>query len=292
MAMRSLPRQEKSGERSSEANRVGAMSWKPSGSGWRRPPKATKAVRKRSFGADEAVLDAEPAAQRQRPGLVGDEGVGPAFHEEAVAPLGLDDAAQPVTRLEQRQLEPLSALARALHRPMGRGEPGDAAADDDESHGGGRSARRHLVDHVHEGPHVVHRRLLMHAVAEVEDMARTARGAVEDGAERRGGSPAPAPGERRDRDCPAPPPRPPVDPRSRPAPHASRGRSRPRPPPSSAPAGSRCRCRSGWRARRARAGSAPRGYAAARTRGSPRATACPPRSRRAGRPGRRRRSAR
>ena len=48
MAMRSLPPQEKSDERSREASRVGARSWKPSGSGWRRPSKATKAVRKRS----------------------------------------------------------------------------------------------------------------------------------------------------------------------------------------------------------------------------------------------------
>ena len=86
-------------------------------------------------GADEAVLEADPAAERQRPGLLGDEGVGPGFHEEAVTSLGLHDAAEPVTRLEQRQGDPLSALARALHRPMGRRQPGDAAADDDESHG-------------------------------------------------------------------------------------------------------------------------------------------------------------
>src|SRR5216684_3242526 len=47
-AMRSLPGQEKRRERSKGPKRVGARSWKPSGSGCRRPRKTTKTRRKRS----------------------------------------------------------------------------------------------------------------------------------------------------------------------------------------------------------------------------------------------------
>src|SRR3990167_8396790 len=43
-----------------------------------------------------------------------------------------------------------------------------------------RSSARHLVDHVHQRPDVVHWGLLVNAVAEVEDVAGSPRGAVED----------------------------------------------------------------------------------------------------------------
>ena len=85
-------------------------------------------------GAQQAVLEPEPPAKGQRPGLLGDEGVGPALDEEAVAPLGLDGAAQPIRALEQGQVQRASPLAGDLDRAMGRREPGDASPDDDQPH--------------------------------------------------------------------------------------------------------------------------------------------------------------
>ncbi len=85
-------------------------------------------------GADELVLDADPPTELERPGLLGEKRVGAAFHEEAVAPLRLDGAAQPIGGLEEAQLEVEPALARQLAGAMGRREPRDAAADDGQLH--------------------------------------------------------------------------------------------------------------------------------------------------------------
>src|SRR5439155_13142889 len=85
-------------------------------------------------GAGELVLNAEPPTELERPGLLGEKRVGAALHEEAVAPLRLDGAAQPIGGLEEAQLEVEPALARQLAGTMGRGEPGDAAADDGQLH--------------------------------------------------------------------------------------------------------------------------------------------------------------
>src|SRR5712691_3258279 len=85
-------------------------------------------------GPDQAVLHAEPAAQGEGPRLLGEEGIRPALDEEAIAAFRLDGAAQAIRPLEQGQLERPPALARQLHRPMSRREPGEPAADNDESH--------------------------------------------------------------------------------------------------------------------------------------------------------------
>ncbi len=50
-------------------------------------------------GADQPVFHAEPAAERERPRLLGEERVGAALDEEAVAALGLDGAAEAVRLL-------------------------------------------------------------------------------------------------------------------------------------------------------------------------------------------------
>ena len=56
-------------------------------------------------GADEPVFDAEPPAERERPRLLGEEGIGAALDEEAFVPLRLYGPAHPVAGLEQRQVE-------------------------------------------------------------------------------------------------------------------------------------------------------------------------------------------
>ena len=88
-------------------------------------------------GPDQPVLHAEPPAEGERPRLLGEEGVGPALDEKAVAPLGLDGAAQAIRALEQGQLERPAALARQLHRPVGGRQPGEPAADDQQLHDAG-----------------------------------------------------------------------------------------------------------------------------------------------------------
>ena len=85
-------------------------------------------------GADQPLLQAEPPAQGERPRLLGQERIGPALDEKAVALLGLDGAAHPVRALEHGQLERPPLLPRALDRAVGRGQPGDPRADDDEPH--------------------------------------------------------------------------------------------------------------------------------------------------------------
>src|SRR5439155_14792312 len=85
-------------------------------------------------GAHQPVLDAEAAAQRERPRLLRQEGVGPRLDEKAVHALADDGAAEPLARLDQRELERRLPLARHLHRAVRRRQPRDAAADDDELH--------------------------------------------------------------------------------------------------------------------------------------------------------------
>ena len=64
-------------------------------------------------GPHQPIVDAEPPAERERPRLLGEERVGAALDEEAVAALGRDGAAEPVARLEQREVERQAALARS-----------------------------------------------------------------------------------------------------------------------------------------------------------------------------------
>ncbi len=91
---------------------------------------------------------------------------------------------------------------------------------------------RQLVDDVHEGLHVLDRRVLVDAVPEVEHVARAARPRRRGSRGPRGGSRARRPAAPRGRGCPAPPRRGRAGPTWARAPRASRARSRPRPPPS------------------------------------------------------------
>jgi len=92
-------------------------------------------------GADQPVLDAEPPAERERPRLLGQEGIGTALDEEALVPLGLDGAAEPVAGLEERQIEREPTLPGDLDGAVGGGQTRNAAADHGEPHCGPRSTR-------------------------------------------------------------------------------------------------------------------------------------------------------
>ena len=87
------------------------------------------------IGPHQPGLDAEPAAERERPGLLREEGIGPALDEEAVAPLGLDGAAQPIGGLEEREVHGAAPLSRPLDHAMGGGQSRDPAAYDDHPRG-------------------------------------------------------------------------------------------------------------------------------------------------------------
>jgi len=77
-------------------------------------------------GADQASLEAESRAQRDGPGLLGDERVGARLDQEAAAPLGRDRSPEPIVRVEQDHLE----AAPGLDQTERRGEPGHTTADD------------------------------------------------------------------------------------------------------------------------------------------------------------------
>ena len=83
-------------------------------------------------GPDEPVLEVEPPAERQRPRLLRQEGVGPGLDQEAVHVLGRDGAAEPRPRLDERRLDGRPALPCQLRRVVGGGQPADAAPDDDQ----------------------------------------------------------------------------------------------------------------------------------------------------------------
>src|SRR5262249_60396227 len=85
--------------------------------------------------------DANAATGGGGRGLRGETRVGARLHEKALVPLGLDGAAQPVARLEQRELGQHPVLASELDHAVGCGEPRDAAAHHGELHRGPRSTR-------------------------------------------------------------------------------------------------------------------------------------------------------
>jgi hypothetical protein len=87
-------------------------------------------------GAEQARLQVEPPAERQRPGLLGDERVRAALHDESIAPLGADVAAQTVGPLEQREVQRAALLARELHRAVRGGQPRNTSADYRKTHTG------------------------------------------------------------------------------------------------------------------------------------------------------------
>ena len=92
-------------------------------------------------GAHQPVFDSQPSAQRQRPRLLGEKRVRARLDQEAVHPLAGDAAAQPLARLDQRELQGQAALGRHLDRAMSGAETGDAAADDDQPGWPGRHQR-------------------------------------------------------------------------------------------------------------------------------------------------------
>ena len=156
-------------------------------------------------GAPKAIVrppepgaEPDPLRERQRPRLLGDEGVRAGLEQEAVDALGADRPAQPVGRLEEDEVERPAASPGQLDQAVRRREPGDAASDDDDPErrhlllrpaypaGGavgepatgpaGGSALRQFMDGVDERPDVVDRGSGEDAVAEVEDVARPAGG--------------------------------------------------------------------------------------------------------------------
>src|SRR6266404_3641844 len=127
-AIRSLPGQEKSRE-ASRRQQLKALGQRMQAAApdHKRAPEAI-------VGTDQPILQPDPLAQGEGPRLLGQERVGPALDEKAVTLLGLDGAAHPVRALEHGQLERPPLLPRPLPRAVGRGQPGDPRADDDEPH--------------------------------------------------------------------------------------------------------------------------------------------------------------
>src|SRR5262249_42764390 len=107
---------------------------KPVGHGMKLPAEPDEDASKPVVGSHQPTFEADPPAEGERPRLLGEERIGSRFHEESTRALGLDRAAKAIARLEQGQAERRSALSRELGGPVGRGEPGDAATDDDEPH--------------------------------------------------------------------------------------------------------------------------------------------------------------
>src|SRR5262245_3271268 len=84
---------------------------------------------------NEMRCQLETLAQPQRPGLFGDERIGPALDEKTIGALGSNRAAEAMARFDKSQLDGQRFFFGKLDKPMGGGEPGDAAADDDNAAG-------------------------------------------------------------------------------------------------------------------------------------------------------------
>ena len=85
-------------------------------------------------GSHQPILQADPAAQRERPRLLRQERIGTCLDEKAARTLGLDRAAQSIAGFDESQVERCSVLARDLDGAVSRRQPGDATADHDEPH--------------------------------------------------------------------------------------------------------------------------------------------------------------
>ena len=84
--------------------------------------------------ADQFLGEPQPAAKIDAPGDIRDEAVGAAFDEKAVAAHCVERAADAPARFEEHD----ARRRRQLDESMGRGEPGDPAADHgDASRSGG-----------------------------------------------------------------------------------------------------------------------------------------------------------
>ena len=80
-------------------------------------------------GGDEARLQTQAPAEIHRPGLFGDEGVGPAFQQISLLPCGVDDSPQAPARFQQIQADGLVQPRGSLQQPMSRGQPGDSSSN-------------------------------------------------------------------------------------------------------------------------------------------------------------------
>ena len=85
-------------------------------------------------GPHQAVLDAEPAAEPERPRLLRKERIGARLDQAPVGALGRDRAAEAVARFDHGEVDGQGPLPRQLDGTMGRGEARDTGADDDELH--------------------------------------------------------------------------------------------------------------------------------------------------------------
>ena len=74
---------------------------------------------------DELIFVADPPAQVDRPGYVGDKIVGTPLHQESILFHGLEHAAKVSARLEQDHLQPRSNFAQ----PMRSGQARNSAAE-------------------------------------------------------------------------------------------------------------------------------------------------------------------
>ena len=84
-------------------------------------------------GADQFGVQPEFVTQFDAPGLGGEEAVRPLFQKQAVLVTGGDDAAEPVTGLQQHDVKRQIIGLRLLHKTVTGGQAGDAAADDHRS---------------------------------------------------------------------------------------------------------------------------------------------------------------
>ena len=117
------PREERRGEEGPEARRRQEL--KAVGQRVQPSPEHDEGATEPVVGPHQPVLDAEPPAERQRPGLLGQEGIGAALDEESVVALGPDRAAEAIGGLEEHEIDRAPALARPLDRAVRGGESGD-----------------------------------------------------------------------------------------------------------------------------------------------------------------------
>ena len=84
-------------------------------------------------GLDQPVAQPQPLAEVQSPRLVRDERVRPALQREAVLPLRRDDPADPLPRLQDRQLDRPAQGRGPLVDPVRGRQPREPAADHDHA---------------------------------------------------------------------------------------------------------------------------------------------------------------
>src|SRR5215472_14006090 len=89
----------------------------------------------------QPIFDPEALTERERPGLLREERVGPALDEESVAMLRPNRPAHAVGRLEERELDGAASLLGPLDDAVGGGQARDARPDDGDLHRGADPTR-------------------------------------------------------------------------------------------------------------------------------------------------------